>query len=210
MIRVLSVDDHVIFRDGLRLLLPTTPDFELAGEAESAEQAIPWARDHKPDLVLMDVKLPGLSGIEATRHIVAADPSVRVLVVTMFDDDPSVLAAMQAGALGYVLKGATHDELLRAMRAVTEGEAIFSAVIAARMMHYFSNRTPGRGAVFSELTEREHEVLALLAQGLSNSEIARRLELRPKTVRNHLSNIVSKLQVADKAEAAARARDRGM
>lgn len=210
MIRVFIVEDHVIFRDGLKTLLATTPEIEVVGEASSAEEAVARVGESRPDIVLMDVKLPGMSGIEATRHIVAADPSVHVLVITMFDDDPSVFAAMQAGARGYVLKGAAHEELLRAILAVADGEAIFSAAIAERMIHYFSAQNPGRVALFKELTEREHEVLAHLAQGLSNSEIARRLELRPKTVRNHVSNIVSKLQVENRAEAAKRARDRGM
>lgn len=210
MIRVFIVEDHVIFRDGLKTLLATTPEIEVVGEASSAEEAVARVGESRPDIVLMDVKLPGMSGIEATRHIVAADPSVHVLVITMFDDDPSVFAAMQAGARGYVLKGAAHEELLRAILAVADGEAIFSAAIAERMIHYFSAQNPGRVALFKELTEREHEVLAHLAQGLSNREIARRLELRPKTVRNHVSNIVSKLQVENRAEAAKRARDRGM
>lgn len=210
MIRVFIVEDHVIFRDGLKTLLATTPEIEVVGEASSAEEAVARVGESRPDIVLMDVKLPGMSGIEATRHIVAADPSVHVLVITMFDDAPSVFAAMQAGARGYVLKGAAHEELLRAILAVADGEAIFSAAIAERMIHYFSAQNPGRVALFKELTEREHEVLAHLAQGLSNSEIARRLELRPKTVRNHVSNIVSKLQVENRAEAAKRARDRGM
>ncbi|CAA9576030.1 MAG: hypothetical protein AVDCRST_MAG86-2260 [uncultured Truepera sp.] len=207
---IVIVEDHEIYRDGLKTLFATVPEVELLGEAANAEDALELIRERHPNLVLMDVKLPGMSGIEATRKIVEADPEARVLILTMFDDDPSVFAAMQAGARGYTLKDAKHDELLRAIRAVAEGEAVFSARIATRMMHYFARPVPGRGRVFSELTEREHEVLALIAQRLSTGEIARQLEVHPKTVRNHTSSIVSKLQVAGRAEAAEQARDRGM
>lgn len=209
-IGIVVVEDHEIYRDGLKTFLATVPEVALWGEAATAEDGLKLVQECRPNLVLMDVKLPGMSGIEATRKIVEANPETCVLILTMFDDDPSVFAAMQAGALGYVLKGARHDELLRAIRAVAEGEAIFSASIAARMMRYFARPVPGRGRVFSELTEREHEVLALLAQKLSTGEIARRLDVRPKTVRNHTSSIVSKLQVSSKAEAAEQAKDRGM
>lgn len=208
--RIFIVEDHDIFRDGLKTLLATVPEFEVVGEAANAEDALKLIPECKLDLVLMDIKMPGMSGIEATRHIVQNTPQVRVLILTMFDDDPSVFAAMQAGAHGYVLKGSKHSELLRAIQAVAEGEAIFSAGIATRMMQYFSRPTPGKGLIFEELTEREHDVLALVAQGFGNGEIARRLELRPKTVRNLVSIIVSKLQVLNRAEAAEQARDRGM
>jgi DNA-binding NarL/FixJ family response regulator len=208
--RVFVVEDHEIYRDGLRTLLSTVPGLELVGEAADAEAALGPIAALKPDLVLMDIKMSGMSGVEATRKIVENAAQVRVLILTMFDDDASVFAAMQAGAHGYVLKGSAHGDLLRAIEAVAAGEAIFSAGIATRMMQYFSKPARAKGLIFEELTEREHEVLALLAQGFGNAEIARRLELRPKTVRNMVSLIVSKLQVRDRAEAAAQARDRGM
>ena len=207
---IFIVEDHDIFRDGLKTLLATVPEFEVVGEASNAEDALRLVPECQPDLVLMDIKMACMSGIEATRQIVQTTPQVRVLILTMFDDDPSVFAAMQAGAHGYVLKGSKHSELLRAIQAVVEGEAIFSSGIAARMVQYFSRPMPGKGLIFEELTEREHEVLALVAQGFGNGEIARRLELRPKTVRNLVSIIVSKLQVLNRAEAAEQARDRGM
>jgi DNA-binding NarL/FixJ family response regulator len=208
--RIFIVEDHKVYRDGLRILLRTVPDFELVGEATNAEDALKLVPERRPDLVLMDIKMPGMSGIEATRQLVQTVPQVRVLILTMFDDDPSVFAAMQAGAQGYILKGAEHSDLLRAIEAAAAGEAIFSAGIATRMMQYFSGHGPGKGSVFEELTVREHEVLSLVAQGFGNGEIARRLELRPKTVRNLVSIIVSKLQVANRAEAAEQARDRGL
>src|SRR5690606_14025933 len=163
-----------------------------------------------PDLTVMDIQLPDLNGIEAVTRIRQAHPESRVLMLTMFDDDQSVFAAIKAGAIGYVLKGSSPEELLRSLGAVAAGEAIFSAAVAARMQRYFSAPDPSRATVFEELTPREHEVLSSVAQGLSNAEIARRLQLKPKTVRNHLSNIVSKLHVANRLEAAQRARERGL
>jgi DNA-binding NarL/FixJ family response regulator len=208
--RIFIVEDHAIYRDGLTTLFSTAPYLEVVGEAASGEDALALIPEQQPHLVLMDLKLPGMSGTETTRQLVRLHPQLRVLILTMFDDDPSVFAAMQAGAHGYLLKGAKHSELLRATEAVAAGEAIFSADIAARMMQYFSSPAPGYGLVFAGLTEREHEVLALMAQGFGNAEIARRLALRPKTVRNYVSLIVSKLQVHNRAEAAEQARDRGM
>lgn len=209
-IGVVIVEDHEVYRGGLKALLATVLEVTLLGEAATAEDVLELVREHRPNLVIMDVRLPGMSGIEATQRVVEISPETHVLILTMFDDDPSVFAAIQAGARGYVLKGAKHDELLRAVQAVAEGEAIFSASIAARMMSYFARPVPGRGRLFSELTEREHEVLALIAQKMSTGEIARRLDVRPKTVRNHTSSIVSKLQVSGRTEAAEQARDRGM
>lgn len=210
MTRVLVVEDHAVFRAGLAALLATAPEFELVGEAGTAAEGVRLADELAPGLVVMDLQLPDASGVEAIRAIGERAPGTRVLVLTMFDDDRSVFDAMRAGALGYALKGSAPEGLLRAMRSVANGEASFSAPIAARMQRYFAARVAGEGILFEELTEREHQVLAGLAQGLSNREIARRLGLRPKTVRNHVSTIVGKLQVADRHEAGARARERGL
>jgi len=210
-LRVLVADDHLIFRDGLRALLSSVPDAELVGEAATGEEAVALASSLQPDLVLMDLQMPDLNGIEATRRILRDSPHIRVLVVTMFEDDSSVLAAMRAGARGFVLKGATHSEMARAIRAVGEGEVIFSPAIAARLMEYFASFRPAAmPQVFPELSDREREVLDLIAQGHKNPDIAMRLVLSPKTVRNHVTNILSKLQVADRSEAMIRAREAGL
>ncbi len=210
-LRVLIADDHPLFRDGLRALLATVPDAELAGEVSSGDEAVRLAASLQPDVVLMDLQMPGLNGIEATRQIVNASPRIGVLVVTMFEDDHSVFAAMRAGARGYLLKGATHAEMLRAIRAVANGEAIFSPAVAVRLMEFFASMRPAQpSTLFPELSEREREILALIAQGDKNAEIAERLVLSPKTVRNHVSNILSKLQVADRAQAILRAREAGL
>ncbi len=210
-LRVLVADDHLIFRDGLRALLSSVPDAELVGEAATGEEAVALASSLQPDLVLMDLQMPDLNGIEATRRILRDSPHIRVLVVTMFEDDSSVLAAMRAGARGFLLKGATHSEMARAIRAVGEGEVIFSPAIAARLMEYFASFRPAAmPQVFPELSDREREVLDLIAQGHKNPDIAMRLVLSPKTVRNHVTNILSKLQVADRSEAMIRAREAGL
>jgi DNA-binding NarL/FixJ family response regulator len=215
-LRVLLVDDHQLFRDGLRALLLSAPDAEVVGEATTGQEAIRLAAETQPDVILMDIQMPAMDGIEATRQIVQANPRINVLMVTMFEDDQSVFAAMRAGARGYVLKGARHDEMLRAIRAVGNGEAIFSPNIAARMMDFFA---AGRRAAplaatgedaLAELTEREREVLALIAGGNTNADIAEALTISVKTVRNHVSNILNKLQVVDRAQAALRARDAGL
>lgn len=206
-IRVLIADDHTLFRDGLRVLLSSTSDMALVGEAVNGDEAVALAMQRQPDVVLMDIQMPGLNGIEATRQIVGMSPHMNVLIVTMFEDDQSVFAAMQAGARGYILKGAKHTELLRAIRAVSGGEAIFSPAIAVRLMAYFSNMQPTLAPqLFPELSEREREILLLIVQGDKNTEIAEKLVLSAKTVRNHVSNILSKLQVANRAEAILRAR----
>ncbi len=209
-IRVLIADDHTLFRDGLRALLSSAPDTELAGEAATGQEAIALAASLQPDLIIMDLQMPVVNGIEATRRIVNASPHINVLVVTMFDDDRSVFTSMRAGARGYILKGASHTEMLRAIRAVGSGEAIFSPAIAVRMMDYFANMRPQASQVFPELTDREREILKLIAEGYRSAEIAARLVLSPKTVRNHITNILSKLQVADRTEAILRAREAGL
>jgi DNA-binding NarL/FixJ family response regulator len=210
-IRILIADDHPLFRDGLRALLNSVADTEVVGEATSGEQAIALAATLQPDVILMDINMPGMNGIEATRRILHDSPHISVLVVTMFEDDDSVFAAMRAGARGYLLKGADQEEVLRAIRAVSSGEAIFSPAIARRMMQYFSAPRPAvPPQAFPELTEREREILTLVAQGYNNNDIAARLVLSSKTVRNNISNIFSKLQVADRAQAIVRARAAGL
>jgi DNA-binding NarL/FixJ family response regulator len=208
---ILIADDHLLFRDGLRSLIDSADDCELVGEATTGEEAVRLAADLQPDLILMDVKMPDMDGIEATRQITRTSPHVSILVLTMLDDDNSVFTAMRAGARGYLLKGASHEEMLLAIRAVAGGQAIFSPGIAARMMEFFNIMHPAKiPDVFPELTEREREVLHLVAQSYSNAEIAKELVISPKTVRNNVSNILSKLQVADRAEAILQAREAGL
>lgn len=210
-IRVLIADDHPLFRDGMRGLLDSVADTEVVGEAATGDEVIAQAAVLQPDVVLMDIKMPGANGIDATREIVRTSPHVGVLVVTMYEDDDFVFAAMRAGARGYLLKGANQAEVLRAIRAVANGEVIFGATIARRIMTFLAAPPPSVPArVFPELTGRETEVLSLIAQGRTNEEIAERLYLSLKTVRNHVSNIFSKLQVADRAQAVIRAREAGL
>lgn len=202
-IRLLIADDHPLFRDGLRVLLESVPDLQVVGEATTGNEVIAEAISLQPDLILMDIKMPGLNGIEATRRILQTSPHIRILILTMFDDDESLFAAIRAGARGYLLKGAGQEETLRAIRAVASGEAIFGPAVASRLLQYFSSARPtGKPThFFPELTEREYEILTLIAQRKSNADIAVQLVLSPKTVRNHVSNILSKLQVADRSEA---------
>ena len=209
-VQVLIADDHPVFRFGLKALIGATPDLELAGEATNGAEAVTLAASLQPDVVVMDVNMPDLNGLEATRRILQTSPHIGILVITMFDDD-SVFAAMQAGARGYLLKGAEPEATLRAIRTVANGEAIFSPTVARRVMDYFARRQPDAPAqIFPELTDRERELLALLAHGLTNTAIAERLSLSPKTVRNHVSNIFSKLQVADRVQAILRAKQAGL
>jgi DNA-binding NarL/FixJ family response regulator len=209
--RVLVADDHPFYREGVRTMLAAAPETEVVGEAATGEEVIARAAELQPDVILMDIKMPGINGIEATRRILAASPHIRVLVITMFDDDESVFAAMRAGARGYLLKDATFNDVLRAVTAVSHGDAIFSPAIAQRMMSYFAGtRGVALQAAFPELTDREYEILTLIAQRRSNADIAAQLVLSPKTVRNHVSNILSKLQVADRVEAMMAARAAGL
>ena len=210
-IRVLIADDHPLFRDGMRGLLGSLPDMKVVGEASSGEQAIELARELQPDVILMDIKMPGINGIEATREILHTSPRIGVLVVTMFEDDDSVFAAMRAGARGYLLKDSSGQEVGHAIRAVASGEAIFGPGVAQRLISFFSAPSPAVSRrAFPELTEREEEILSLVAQGKSNQQIAKELFVSLKTVRNHVSNIFLKLQVADRAQAVIRAREAGL
>ena len=212
-IRVLIADDHPFFRDGLSVLLEATPDTELVGEATDGTQAVALAAELRPDVILMDLRMPGLGGIEATRKILERTPETGILVVTMVEDDDSVFAAMRAGARGYLLKGADKEEMLLAIRAVARGEAVFGPGIARRLIQYFSSPPqPARAprSIFPELTDREREILDLVAAGRNNQEIAGELFLSLKTVRNYVSNIFTKLQVADRAQAIVRAREAGL
>src|SRR4051812_43032408 len=208
-LRVLIVDDHPAFREGLRALLASAEHISVVDAATSGAEAIRLADKHQPDVVLMDLHMPELNGIEGTRQIVQASPHIGVLVLTMFDDDDSVFAALRVGARGYLLKGAGRDEIVRAITAIARGEAIFGPPIAHRIARYFA-REPQQGHPFPQLTERERELLALVAAGHDNAAIARRLYLSPKTVRNHVSNIFNKLQVAGRAEAIIVAREAGL
>ena len=209
-VRVLIADDHALFRYGVRAMLLSEDGFEVAGEAATGEEAVDLVAEVSPDVVLMDIQMPGINGIEATRRIVDKDPKVGVVVVTMFEENDSVFAAMRAGARGYVLKGADADEVIRVVRAVAEGEAHFGPDIARRLMGFFSAPRPDKHEAFPELTDREREVLDLVARGLGNGEIARRLYLSEKTIRNHVSHVFLKLQVADRPQAIVRAREAGL
>ena len=210
-IRVLIVDDHPFYREGVRTMLSVESGIEIAGELASGDEVVAQAANLQPDVILMDLKMPGINGIEATRRILHTSPHIGVLVLTMFEADETVFAAMRAGARGYLLKDVGQEELVRAVKAVNRGEAIFSPAIAERLILYFAALKPGAADLaFPELTDREREILHLIAQGHSNSEIAERLLLRTKTVQNHVSNIFSKLQVADRAQAIVRARNAGL
>jgi DNA-binding NarL/FixJ family response regulator len=211
-ITILIADDSAPFRQGMRAMLRRETELVLAGEATSGAEAIRLAAGLQPDVVLMDLHMPEGNGITATRTIVAQAPHIRVLVLTMFEDDDSVFAALQAGARGYILKGADKAEILRAIRAVHSGEAIFGPAIAQRLMGYFATmRRPGTTEIpFPALTDREREILAMVARGRTNQEIAADLVVSLKTVRNHVSNIFAKLQVADRAQAMDAARKAGL
>jgi DNA-binding NarL/FixJ family response regulator len=214
-IRILIADDHRLFREGVKALLATTEEISILGEAEDGAAAVDACRLLQPDIILMDINMPGLNGIQATHQILAEHPQVGIIMLTMVEDDASVFAAMRAGARGYLLKGASPDEMVSVIRAVAQGQALFGPAIATRLMNYF--RELGRmpldeapGSPFPELTGRELEVLQLIAQGLNNPEIAQRLVISPRTVKNHITSIFSKLQVADRAQAIVLARRAGL
>jgi DNA-binding NarL/FixJ family response regulator len=213
-IRVLVADDHPVFRRGMRAILGAEPNTELIGEATDGEEAVERALELRPDVILMDLNMPKVSGIEATRRILETSPNTAILMLTMFEDDKSIFAAMRAGAHGYVLKGADGAETLRAIHAVASGEAIFSPTITRRLTEYFNTtggypKTTAKQA-FPNLTEREHEILSLIAEGYTNTAIASRLYLSPKTVRNYVSNIFTKLEVSDRSQAIVQAREAGL
>jgi DNA-binding NarL/FixJ family response regulator len=210
VIRVLLADDHPMFRYGLRAVLGSDPGVELVGEAGSGEEAVTLAGALDPDVVLMDLTMPGLNGVEATRRILTTRPETAVLVVTMFDDSASVLAAIRAGARGYLVKGADREEILRAVHAAAAGEAIFSSAAAQHVTDHLAGARRAAAPVFPGLTSREHEILELLAAGYTNTAISERFHLSPKTVRNYVSTILSKLDAPTRAEAIARARAAGL
>lgn len=210
-IRVLIADDHQLFRDGMQGLLNSVPDMDVVGEATHGEEVIEMAEELQPDVILMDIQMPDINGIEATRRIHEVSPHVGVLVVTMFEDEESVFAAMRAGARGYLLKDARREDVLGAIRTVSGGGAIFSPGVARRVIDFFAlPKTVDAPPAFPELTVREREVLVLIAHGKTNQEIANDLYLTLKTVRNHASNIFAKLQVVDRAQAVIRAREFGL
>jgi DNA-binding NarL/FixJ family response regulator len=214
-IRVLIADDHVLFREGVHAILKSVPDIEIVGEAGTGQEALALASDLIPDVILMDIQMPDLNGVEATRRILETQPDSGIIIVTMLEDDDSLFSAMQAGARGYVLKGADKAEMLKSIRAVAEGEALFGSAIATRLLNLFQdNRPQSKSAssfpLFPDLTKREREILACIARGDTNVEIAERLTISLKTVRNHVSSIFNKLQVTNRAQAAIRARDAGL
>jgi DNA-binding NarL/FixJ family response regulator len=210
-IRIVIADDHGVVREGLRALLGSESDMEVVGEAATGKEVLERATEVLPDVILMDIQMPDLNGIEATRRILEASPDVGVVVLTMFEDDDSVFSAMRAGARGYVLKGAPPSEILKVLRAVAGGEAHFGPEIARRLMSFFSvPEAASPEESFPELTSREREILDLIARGHTNTKIAARLFVSPKTVGNHISHIFTKMQVADRAHAIIRAREAGL
>jgi DNA-binding NarL/FixJ family response regulator len=215
-ISILIADDHRVYREGMRAMLAPEDTLTIVGEAGNGEEVAERAVLLQPDVVLMDLKMPGLNGIEATRRILSERPQIRILVITMFDDDESVFAAMRAGARGYLLKDADQEEIVRAIHAVNGGEVIFGPAVASRVIGYFNgfagqkSARPEAAGALAKLTDREHQILGFIAQGLTNGMIAARLSLSIKTVQNYVSNIFAKLEVEDRAQAMLRARDAGL
>jgi DNA-binding NarL/FixJ family response regulator len=208
-LRILIAEDHPLYRKGMISLLQSIPEFEVVGEASTGEEAVARASQLQPEVILMDLQMPEVNGIEATRRILRESPNIRVLMVTLFEDDDSVFMALRAGARGYVLKDADEEEMVLSIRAVGRGEAIFSPAVATRVLAYFS-KPAAQPQVFPTLTDREREILNLIARGHPNPSIAKQLSLSTKTVGNYVSNIFTKLQVADRAQAIIRAREAGM
>lgn len=210
-LRIVVADDHPLYRRGLAALLDAQPGWRVVAQADTGRSAVAAAAELVPDVVVMDLHMPELDGVQATRQVITNGPSVAVLILTMFDDDDSVFTAMRAGARGYLLKGADQAEIVRAVTAIGSGEAIFGPTVAQRIVEFFAAPRPAHVTqVFPELTAREHEVLDLIAAGRSNADIAATLVLSHKTVRNHVSNIFTKLRVADRATAIVRAREAGL
>ncbi|MDQ6879123.1 MAG: response regulator transcription factor [Candidatus Dormibacteraeota bacterium] len=210
-IRVLIVDDHPVFRDGMRGLLASLPQMTVAGEAANGPEAVQLAIELRPDIVLMDIGMPEMNGIEATRAVLSACPTARVLMLTMYEEPDSVFSALRAGARGYLLKDARSDDIVRAIEAVAQGEAIFGPAIAERLAAFFrGGGTPRPPAPFPELTSRETEILDLIAHGMTNQEMAAHFSVSLKTVQNHVSNVLAKLHVVDRTQAALRAREAGL
>jgi DNA-binding NarL/FixJ family response regulator len=209
-LRIVIADDHPMYREGVAQLLTDEPDVETVAQVSSGSEAVLAASQMQPDVVVMDLNMPGIGGIEATRQIVATSPHIGVLVLTMMEDEDSVFAAMRVGATGYLVKDAGKDEILRAVRSVAAGSAVFGPTIARQLIQYFSANPTEPPDPFPDLTEREREVLTLIARGENNSTIAKALFISPKTARNHVSNILAKLHVADRAHAIVRARDAGV
>jgi DNA-binding NarL/FixJ family response regulator len=209
VLRVVVADDHPIFREGLAGAIGSLPNMEVVGQASTGTEAVAAARELGPDVIVMDLHMPEMNGIEATRQVTETAPGTAVLVLTMLEDDESVFAAMRAGARGYLVKGAERRDIARALEAVAGGEVIFGPAVASRALAAFAGAQP-RGGPFAELTEREHEILDLVARGLTNQAIASRLVLSEKTIRNHVSNVFMKLQVGDRATAIVRAREAGL
>jgi DNA-binding NarL/FixJ family response regulator len=209
-VRVLIADDHPVFRAGMVTVLDDLPAVEVVAQAADGEEAIAGAAEHAPDVVLMDLRMPGVGGLEATARIRVEHPDVAVVVLTMDSDDDSIFAALRAGARGYLLKEAEVSDIERAIAGAARGEAVFGAGIAERVLAFFAAGRPAAGHPFPQLTPREHEVLDLIAQGLDNGSIARRLVLSDKTVRNRVSDILAKLHARSRAEMVALARDAGL
>jgi DNA-binding NarL/FixJ family response regulator len=209
-IRVVVVDDHPVFRSGLRALVEECAELEFVAEASDGDQAAALCDRHQPDVVMMDIRMPGTSGVESTRRIVTAHPSIGVLMLTMLEDDTSMFAALRAGARGYVLKGATPDEIIRAIVAVAAGEALFGSAVARRIATFLQPDQRTRDHPYPSLSPRERDILELIAAGLTNTAIAARLALSEKTVRNNVSTIFTKLRTGGRAETIVKAREAGL
>jgi DNA-binding NarL/FixJ family response regulator len=210
VIRLVTVDDHPAYRRGLQLMLQGSEDIEIVGEADTGERAVELVATLTPDVVLMDIRMPDLDGIEATRRLTRSGSGAAVIVLTMFEDDDSVFAAMRAGARGYLLKGADQEEIERAIRAAAAGEAIFGPQIAERVIAHFARGSGSAAVAFPTLTDRERDVLEMIAAGKGNATIAHELMINLKTVRNHVSNIFTKLQVSERSQAIVKAREAGL